>query len=661
MAQKPSHLRTVPKKGSAKDPPPRRKADRAAQSSVSRVWIGFGVIAATAFIVFSPALGSELQGWDDYNYIRDNLLIRTLSWENLVRIFSVNTIVVGNYHPLTVLSYILEYQVAGTKPFLYHFDNLLLHLANTGLVCLLAWRLTGRTWATLITAALFALHPMRVESVVWAAERKDVLYTFFFLLSLLSYISFLVSERGKTKNYLLSLLFFILSILSKGQAVVLPLVLVLTDTWFNRKISLKTLMNKVPFLILALASGVVALTAQHNSLTEQRMLALPAAERVIIVLFNVSAYLYKLIYPFNLSSFYPYPAPGDMTWVYVGAAVTVVLFPAAFLLFRRNRSVVFGLLFYLLTLSVVTQILPVGNAIIADRYTYIPYIGLFFMAAMIFDRILARKPGGRSWLPAIPVLVLAVFSVKSYLQAQVWHDNVSLWENAIRQNPKNGLAYNNLAQWYIEAGEHARAVPLLRKAVENEATFASVHHAYQNLGVALSHLGNDAEAIRNFSQAIGLRPAFAEAYFGRGLSLTALGRYSEAVADFSRIIDSLDPGDTRAYYSRGIALNRMNQPDQAITDYSTAIRLDPDYSPAYVNRGNIYYGRGNLDAALDDYTRALAANPDDGTTCLNRSYVLFRMKRYREALQDALRARELKIQVHPKYLEDLQAAISVNV
>ena len=657
MQKKPTRSKPAAAPAGKKDVSARKKPSSRWQEAGFRTAVGYAVIAMTAFIVFSPSLRSEFQGWDDYNYIRDNALIRSLTWDNLVHIFNFRTIVVGNYHPLTILTYILEYHLVGLNPFLYHFDNLLLHLLNTGLVCLFMWRLTGRQPATLLVTALFALHPMRVESVVWAAERKDVLYTFFFLLSLLSYLRFRIKKTTKMRDYGLSLLFFTLSLLSKGQAVVLPLVLILVDWWLDKKLTIRLAANKIPFLLLALASGIIALLAQHNSLTEQRLLSRTWPERIIIALFNVTAYLYKLVFPFNLSNFYKYPAPGDMGWVYAGAVATVLIMIAVAVFLRRNRVVVFGFLYYLATLSIVTQILPVGNAILADRYTYIPYIGLFFLAGMGYDHMVTTRRNSRTWLVTAVVVLLLVFSVKSYLQAGVWHDNFSLWENALRHDPDNGVAYNNLGQCYLELKDYDRAIPLLKEAVRNEATFVENHQAYQNLGVAYSGSGKQEEAIRFFTEALTRRTEFAEAYFGRGLAFSALGKYEEAVADFSRIIDSLNPRDPRAYYSRGIVFNRMKQPDRALEDYTNAIRIDPGYGGAYVNRGNIYYSRDQLELALADYNKALQADPSDGNTFLNRSFVHFRLKKYREAYDDALQARELKMQVHPQYLEDLAKAI----
>ena len=632
----------------------RSTAGKTKPASLKPLIIGTSLIAAVAFLVFSPCLTADFLSWDDYNYIRDNALIRVFSWSNIMHIFHYKTIVVGNYHPLTILTYLMEYQVAGINPFLYHFDNLLLHLVNICLFAWLMWLLTKKTYATLLATALFAVHPMRVESVVWAAERKDVLYTCFFLLSLIFYLYFLLKTNRNYRYYLISLGLFLLSILSKGQAVVLPLTLFLVDYWFEKKITLRSLLNKAPYFLLSLISGIMAIVAQHTSLTEQRLMAHTLAERVAIAFFNVTAYLYKFVFPRNLSSFYKYPAAGDMGWVYAGALVAIAMIAATWFFFRKNRTVVFGSLFFLFTLSIVTQILPVGNAIIADRYTYIPYIGLFFIAGMLFDRFITVKPAKSSYFLVLPAVVLILFAIKSYFRSTEWRNNSTLWESAIQHDPDNGVALCNLGKEYVDKEDYQTAITLFKRAIQNEETFTECYNAYQNLGVAYAKAGDETGAVKNFSSAISRRPGFTEALFNRGLSYTSMGKYDSAVADFTTILTRMDSLSTKAYYSRGIALNKMNQPGRAIADYSTAIRIDPGYANPYVNRGNIRFAQNEFGAAVTDYSAALKINPDDGPTWLNRSFNYFSMQRYREALDDALKAQALKTDVDPNYLNDLQ-------
>ncbi|MEI7661776.1 MAG: tetratricopeptide repeat protein, partial [Bacteroidota bacterium] len=514
-----------------------------------------------------------------------------------------------------------------------------------------------KTYATLIATALFALHPMRVESVVWAAERKDVLYTLFFLLSLILYIHFLLKTRRNNQYYIASIACFILSILSKGQAVVLPLTLILIDYWYDRKITLRSVTNKVPYLFFSLASGILAIVAQHSSLTEQRLQAHSLFERLALAAFNITAYLYKLVFPFDLSCFYKYPASQNMWWVYAGALTAIVVVAAVAILFRKNRIVVFGSLFFLFTVFIVSQILPVGNAIIADRYTYVPYIGLFFIAAMFLDKLITGKSPYSRYFIILPAVILVVFSIKSYAQSTTWHDDFTLYRNALKQDPDNGMAASNLGRAYIDKEDYKTAIEYFNLAIKNEDTFIENFHAYQNLGVVSSRMGNDREAIKYFSTAYARNRSSVDAVFSRGLSYTSLGKLDSAVTDFTTILTSMDSLNTKTYYSRGIAFNKLNMPDRAIADYSAAIRIDPDYCDPYVNRGNIYFAHNSFDAAVADYNKALSLVPDDGNTYLNRSFVYFKMKNYKNALDDALKAQEYKKEVNPNYLNDLRKAL----
>jgi tetratricopeptide (TPR) repeat protein len=259
------------------------------------------------------------------------------------------------------------------------------------------------------------------------------------------------------------------------------------------------------------------------------------------------------------------------------------------------------------------------------------------------------------------IMVLAVFlvfSVKTYSQSAIWHDNETLWQNALDLDPENGLAYSNLGCHYIDNEENEKAVPVLEKAVQHEKTFNESHIAYQNLGVAYARLGRDEEAITNYSKAISKNPGFVAAIFGRGLSYTNVGKFDSAVADFTTILTKIDSLNARAFYSRGFAFNKWNKVDQALADYSKAIGIDPGYGAPYVNRGNIYFKINLLDEALADYNIALKLDPENGSTFLNRSSVYFRKSQFREALQDALKAREMKIAVHPNYISDLQNIVS---
>jgi len=620
-------------------------------------WIG--ILLVVSFIVFSPALRNELVSWDDYSYIRDNPVVQNFSGENLKHIFDFNTFIMGNYHPLTILTYMIEYQVSGPSPFLYHLTNLLLHLCNIVLFSILIWLLTRRFYATLIAAALFAIHPMRVESVVWAAERKDVLYTLFYLFSVIAYIYYLTRSEKRSGNYAISLLFFLLALLSKGQAVVLPLTLFLIDFWYGKKIDWKSILNKIPFFALALIFGIIALQAQSSSLTEGRMLTYTFAERTLFAVYNLSAYLYKLIFPYNLATFYGYPAPNDMLMIYAGAVIALAILAYVFIRQRKNKVVMFGSLFFLFTVFIVIQLLPVGNAIIADRYTYIPYIGLFFILAMLLDPLLSSGSlRRRKAIGTLVLLQLVIFAGASFIQSRTWKNNETLWLRVIENDPEQGMAYNNLSIHYIDAEKYDTAFILLNQCLVSPKPYPEKYKAYQNLGKAYSETDQPLKAIKNFNQALTMSPRFMEAMFGKGLVYSDIGQYDSAIAIFTKILVDLNPKHHESYYSRAIACNKKGLTDRAIADYTSAIRVKPNYTSAFTNRGNIYFNLNQFDKAIQDYSVVLRLDPENGTTYRNRSFAYFRKGDYARALSDAEQARALNVTIHPEYLNDLRKQLS---
>jgi len=621
-------------------------------------WIG--VIVVISFICFASALKNDLVNWDDYAYIRDNQAIRTLSPDNISHIFNYKTFIAGNYHPLTILSYAIEYKVAGLRPFLYHFDNIILHLLNVILFAWMIWLLTKKINATVISAALFAVHPMRVESVVWAAERKDVLYTFFFLSALICYILYSVKSGYQVRYYISSLIFLLLSLLSKGQAVVLPLTLFLIDYWYKRQFGTKQVLEKIPFFILSLLFGLIAIQAQASSLTVQRLISHTPVERIIFAFYNLTAYIYKLIFPYNLSCFYSYPATGKMWIIYSGAVITLILIALVLLRYRKNQTVMFGILFYIFTVSIVLQLIPVGNAIIADRYTYIPYIGLFFIIGILLDKLITQFPRWKKPVTVIILLQLLIFAGVSAAQTLTWKNNETLWKHVISLNPKEGMAYNNLAGSYMESGDLEKAQGLLLTGTLYKENYPEYYKIYNNLGSYYFRKGNNIKALQYFDTAVSLEPKFSNTKFNRGLTYTNLEKYDEAISDFTSLINSNGNKNPDWYYSRGNAYKKMNLIDSAIADYGRAIQLKPDYYGAYTNLGNIFANTGDMDKAINNYNLALkyASDKDKGLTYHNRSIVYFRKKDYRQALSDAETALSLKEHVTPDYFRSIKAGLA---
>ncbi|HYV92332.1 MAG TPA: tetratricopeptide repeat protein [Chitinophagales bacterium] len=523
-------------------------------------------IVLISFIVYLPALRNGLLNWDDDKYIQNNLLIRSI---NLKEIFS--RYVQGNYHPLTMLTYAIEYHFFGLSAVGYHTVNLAIHLLNIVLVFYAVYLLSERTGVALVASLLFGVHPIHVESVAWASELKDLLYTFFFLASYISYLKYLKDQQKIF--YVLALLLFVVSLLSKAMAASLPVVLVLTDYFIRkdsdgtgRKINSKTWLEKVPFFLLALTFGVVAVHAQKLTvITDSSIFTFP--QRLVFACYGFMSYLFKLMWPLNLSSYYPYPVKNgaDIPFQYY-AYLLFFSGLAAFVFYslRFTRKIIFGLGFFAVTVFLVLQLLPVGGTIMADRYCYIPSIGIFYLAGEGFNLLWSRK------LKLVVITLLSVFtvffSVKTYARCSVWKNDMTLWNDVISQNQ-------------------------------------TIAVAYISRGIAFYKEKKNDEALSDFNKAVELSPDFPDAFFNRGSLFANLKRNDEALNDFNRTIE-LKRDYAQAYNNRGIVYYTEMKYQEALSDFSRAIELEHDYAESYFYRGWIEYYSDKKDAACMDLKQA---------------------------------------------------------
>ena len=416
-------------------------------------WYAIALISLVTFAVYYKALGfSTLFYWDDSGYIKNNNDLNHLNWDSIKLFFS--SFYLGNYHPLTIFSWAIDNKIGSGDAFPFHLNNILLHLLNTYLVFVLIKRISPKNnIVALITAGLFAIHPMHVESVAWISERKDVLYSFFFILSLITYTSYLKSQ--KTKHLIYAIVFFIFSCLSKSAAVVLPLVMLLLDYYLNRKLSWRMILEKAPFFIISLIFGIVAVFSQKSvGVLEDWAPKMNFPEHMSVVAFSFVSYLYKAIIPIGLSAIYAYPREIGRTLPFI-YYLSVLL--AGLLLFfvwysrRWGKEIVFGFLFFVITIILVLQFFPVGSQTMADRYTYIPYIGIFFMMGKAYERFFLEgnsKKNYRKYSPLIIVLVFIILSIASFGRVKVWENDGTLFSDVIDKSTNSSIAYLNRGSYY---------------------------------------------------------------------------------------------------------------------------------------------------------------------------------------------------------------------
>ncbi len=550
-------------------------------------------ILLISFIAYLPILHNGFV-WDDIHYIKNNPFINAI---NLKQIFS--QYVMGNYHPVTILTLAIEHRFFGLDETGYHAVNLIFHLMNVILVFYTVFLVSGKTRVALVASLLFGIHPMHVESVAWAAELKDLLYTFFFLLSYIFYLEYL--KNPKTKFYVFALLLFLISLLSKAMAASLPVILMLTDYFKGRKLKTRAILGKVPFFLIAIALGIVAVLAQksYGAISDVTNFAFP--QRILFASYGFITYLLKLILPLNLSAFYPYPimmGENVPALYYVYTLLFIGLVAYAVYSLRYSKKIIFGLGFFAVTIFLVLQLLPVGNVIMADRYSYIPSIGIFYLAAEGFVWLYAKK----SKYAAIAVLSIftVLFSVKTYARCGVWKNEMTLWDNVISQYQTVPIAYNNRGNFLKNENRNAEAVNDFKKAIELNPGFAE---AYYNRGSVFKNENRNAEAINDFNKAIELNPGLAEAYNNRGIVLKNMMRNVEALNDYSSAI-RLKPDFTLAYFNRGILLYNEKRYNEAISDYTKAIDLKTDLAAAYYMRGLAEFDLNNKDACCTDLQKA---------------------------------------------------------
>jgi protein O-mannosyl-transferase len=545
-------------------------------------------ILVVTLVSYFPVLFNHSFVWDDEKYIVTNSLLPTF---NLKSIFTRN--VMGNYHPITVLVLALEYHFFGLNPDGYHQVNLLLHLLNVILVFYAVSLICEKKEIALVAALLFGIHPMHVESVAWASGLKDMLYTFFFLLSWIFYLKYLGGQ--KRKYYFFAFILFFLSLLSKAVAVSLPVVLLLTDYFRGRKMKTGAWLEKAPFFILSLIVGLLAILTQKTS-GNLPVFDFTVPQRLAIACYGFNVYLFKFILPLHLSAFYPYPVnhASEFPALFYGN-VLIILVLAIFLFFslRTTKKIMFGTVFFAVTVFFVLQWFPVGKAIMADRYSYLSSIGVFYIAAEGFEFVCKKRL--KTWSFIVLGVFTLFFSVKTFTRSKVWKNEITLWSDVISK-------YDN--------------VPV----------------AYLNRGVALVHQNELVQAGEDFNKAIELNPDYDKAYYNRGNNNLLLQNPEKALSDLSKAIE-LNPAYFQAYYNRGNIYNDKEEYDKALADYSKAIELDPSGAKAFINRGMVYIVKRQYDNAIRDFDKAIDLNPQDAEAFFNRGMALNQKAEYTDAIR----------------------------
>ena len=611
---------------------------------------------------------------DDPLYVYENAYVQSgLNWNSIGQAFSSELAKVGHWHPLTWLSLMLDYQIFGLNPHGYHLINLLFHVMNTILLFLILHRMTKTLWPSAFVAALFAIHPLHVESVAWITERKDVLSTFFWMLTMGAY-SYYVEHPG-FRRYCFVLLFFTLGLMAKSMLVTLPFVLLLLDYWplqrfqeinpeqkiqaevFNLTPSVKEilevekladteykwsliyplLLEKVPLFVLAVLSSIVTYIAAQSAGAVRFLKTLSLGARIENAFVSYIAYIGKMIWPSNLAVFYPHQLL--LSWQVLGSVLLLITITVAvFMMVKRSPYLATGWLWYLGTLVPVIGILQAGSQAMADRYTYIPLIGLFIIVAWGVPDLLKKWNYRKEILWASSALVILCLSIITWAQVGYWQNSITLYDHTLKITDYNWPIYYCRGNAYSDLGNYRQAIEDLNRVIAIRPSYAE---AYNNRGAAYKGFGNYRQAIEDFNKAIEIRPNYPEAYLNRGLAYVGLGNYRQAIEDLNRVI-AIRPNYPEAYLNRGFAYNGLGNYRQAIEDFNRAIEIRPSYVEAYNNRGLVYGGLGNYRQAIEDYGRAIKIKPDYADAYYSRGNIYSMLGQYQLAIEDFNKVIRLK-------------------
>ena len=658
---------------------PKNTTNKNIPFNLANSFIALLLIIMITVIAYFPSLDNDFTNWDDTSYASQNYQLEMLNWQGVKTQFTQYWM--GNYHPLAMLSLSVDFNLAKKRkpsdpdnkrdyepePFIFHLHNLILHLLNTIAVFFLSilifrqfekkYRPTKKALffpMAIIAALLFGVHALHVESVAWVSERKDVLYTFYFLSSAILYLLYL--ENKKIIFFIASIFVFLLSLLSKGQAVSLSITIIAIDIFLGRSIKdWKIWLEKVPFLLLSLIFGIIAIYAQKAGSAIHDIADYYFHERIIWAAYGLTQYIIKLTIPFDMAPIYPYPYKSGhlpiIYWLYIiPAAAFLVGFYFSLL---KNRLFAFAMAFYLINIFLLLQLLPVGSAVMADRYAYIPSIGYFMFAASLLPYFLDKKIN-LNILYTIIALMTAYNTYTTFNQSEVWEDSLSLWNHTIKLEKKAVVAWNNRGSTKEKTKEHADAIKDFDQAIFLKPDYA---HAYYNRGTARKALAEETrnpkekavlldDALDDFNKAIILIPDFDQAFHNRGVVYDILGKYDKAIENFNKALE-IKPRSFDILVNRGVVYGKRKNIEQAIEDFNLSIEIQPNNASAYSNRGLAKDIGGNPDGAIEDYNKAIELDPTFATAYSNRGLIYKRKADYQNSLSDFT----LALQLNPNFAD----------
>jgi protein O-mannosyl-transferase len=565
------------------------------------IWLHLAMIAVCVLLAYCKVFNASFLSWDDSEYVVRNKDIVGINVTNIKAWFT--GFYVGNYHPLTMLSYALDYVIGATSPVIYHASNILLHIGNAIIVYLLVKRLQPQVMVALVVALIFALHPSQTESVSWIAERKTVLSALFYLLALLQYVRYAGSPSAGKMIWVIVAAGA--AMLSKGTAVALPLSLIAIDVWLQRPLNNKRIwLEKAVILVLAVITGLVAIQAQESGKFLDTHAPHTGLETLIFAGYAYTEYIVRFFVPLGLSAMYPYPTSVGLVQ-YLFAIVAVALVVLSIISYRKRWHVLCGgLFFYSVNIVLVLQLIQFGEALMADRYMYIACLGIAYPAAHYSFAWLQQK-GRQIAIKAITALVALLLAVTTFARNEAWRSDFNFFNALLATFPNSAVTQYSVGALYLQKGDFAQAEIHLDKAVRIDPRN---YKAWHNKGTLYLRQGRAMEALEALDKSVAIN-GYPKAYFTRALLHHSTGRMSLALADIEQTLKA-QPQNAKAWLIKGNCLEQTGDIQGALECYNKSIGYDDKEPLAFMRRGLIFSKTKQLNLAIEDLEAATAMNPN---------------------------------------------------
>ena len=622
------------------------------QEKRPKIFLACLILTAEVFWVFGRAVSYDFLAYDDYIYVVDNphikdgLTIEAVKW-------AFTTTYANFWHPVTWFSYMLDVDIFGTAPFGFHFTNIILHYLNSLLLFAVLYRMTRALWPCLAVALLFGIHPLHVESVAWVSERKDVLSAFFMILAMGAYAAYV--RTPSWVRYGAVTFFFILGLMAKPMLVTLPFVFLLLDYWPLNRTKLNPcettealpflflVKEKLPFLALAVGFSILTVVAQKKGGALASVDEIDFALRIKNASVSYFLYLKNTVFPSNLSIFYPYPETVS-PWFAGGTAAFILIVSMGILYIHRGFPwLVTGWFWYLGTLIPVIGLVQVGDFSMADRFTYIPLVGIFIMCSWSAQKVWADRPALRKWIVPFSVITVFILGAAAYRQVGHFKNSRALFGQAVLVNPDNWLALHNLGITYNQMEKPQEAIECFKKALLKKPVFVE---ALNNLAGTLVKTGRTQEALVYYYKAIEVMPGFSGTYYNLAVALETSDRLEEAKENYEMAL-RINPKDAEALNNLGVLQDRSGRTKEGMKNIKKALEIKPGYAEAHYNIGNLLLKQSMFDKAVYYYRSAIRIRPDYAEAYNNLGVALFYMNRQKEAKKFF----EAALRIKPDYID----------